>query len=101
MSTVLVEVYTSELSTAKTEHAFLLEGEKIDGTSETVGIQWVSTDYQEYDPLARVLEESSEEEARSMEKHPLQHRSQRRYQMGGLHSTRCIVKTYGGVNQTN
>ena len=54
MSTVLVEVYTSELSTAKTEHAFLLEGEKIDGTSKTVGIQWLATDYQEYVPLAWV-----------------------------------------------
>ena len=54
-STVLVEVYTSELSTAKIEQAFLLEGEKIDGSSETVGIQWLTTDYQEYVPLARVV----------------------------------------------
>ena len=55
MSTLLVEVYTSELSTAKTEQGFLLEGEKNDGTSKTVGIQWVITDFQEYASLARVI----------------------------------------------
>jgi len=56
-STVLVDVYTSKFSTAKIEQAFLLEGEKIDGTSETVGIQWLTTDYQEYLPLSRVFRE--------------------------------------------
>ena len=43
----IVDVCTSDLPTAKTAQAFLLEDEQIVGTSDTVGIQWVSTDEQQ------------------------------------------------------
>ena len=46
-TTTIVDVCTSDLPTAKTAQAFLLEDEQVVGTSDTVGIQWVTTDEQQ------------------------------------------------------
>ena len=55
VTSTIIDVCTSDLPTAKCEQAFLLQDEQINGTSDTVGIQWLSNDEQQNVPRSWIV----------------------------------------------